>query len=92
MLIAIFLVGVPVHLVRMSQLSIDCELPGRGVLLLTVVEQRVYLMSGIGILLQICLLLETPRFGYWGCKAFSMFMAIASTSGTLCGAAISMCR
>ncbi len=93
MLVCLLCLGVPVHVARMSQLSLDCELPGRGGLKLSVVEQRIYLLCGGAMLPQTLMLLDKFDVESWGgCRLFSFYALFISLMGTNSGTAVALCR
>ena len=91
-LLFFLLLGVPIHLVRLSQLSINCDVKGRGVLQLTAQEQNFFMLDGVAMLLQVVIVLELTDFGHSGCMVISYFITNSSAISTLYGTAIALCR
>ncbi len=90
--VAFLLVGVPIHVNRMLQLGINCDLSGRGVLRLTVMEQKFFLLSGVSMILQILVLLEAFPANALACRAMCFFIMVVNVVGTTGGTSIAVCR
>ena len=91
-ILAILILGIPVHLVRVSQLSIDYSVSGRGVLQLTAMEQKFFMLGGLAMLIEIVMLMESVEIGIWGCKLVSFFNSMVTVLGTTSGTSIAVCR
>ncbi len=92
MSVVLLLLGVPIHVNRMLQLSINCELSGRGVLRLTVIEQRFFLLAGISMIMQILVLLDVFPSNVFACKAMCFFITAVNVVGSIGGTPIAICR
>ena len=91
-LLLFLLLGVPLHIVRLSQLSINCNARGRGVLLLTVQEQKFFMLAGLATVLQIVMVLKLADFGPLGCLAMAYLTTFSAINNSLYGTAIALCR
>ncbi len=84
--------GLPLHIVRVSQLSIDHSVSGRGVLQLTAVEQRIFMLAGLAMLMQMAMMIEGLNLGVYACKVVNFFLGMISMLGLTSGTSIAVCR
>ena len=73
-------------------MCIDCSVSGRGVLRLTVIQERFYLLTGLAVVAQLVILAGAVDFGLLGCKVVCFFVTFVSIMGMVSGTSIAVCR
>ncbi len=91
-LLLMLLLSIPLQANIISQLSLNYDVRGRGVLWLTVIEQRINLLSGIVVIAQVAIFLDAISFGNVPCRLIGLLRDFLGFHGTIGGLSIAVCR
>ncbi len=82
----------PLHLLRMRQLGVAHAVRGRGVLWLTVIEQRFFLPCIALVVAQVAVLASDRALGEWQCRLLGAAVEFLNFYGACGGTSIAICR